>query len=392
MSKFEDPKRIIGTPIGAPRPDAAASIPQLASPDKPASARPAARSPFRRAAMIAVAAIAVAAGLYEAGDYWTVGRFLYSTDDAYLKADITVVAAKVAGYVVALPAAENATVKAGDTLVVIDPGDYMIAADQARAKLATQDATIDRLGKQVEAQKAAVEQARAAIGSAKADVARTTADLERTSTLAKSQFASIKSLDQARADQVKAAQSVIGAEAGLAAAEANLAVAEAQQKEAIATKAELQTALDKAERDLAFTTVRAPVDGVVGNRATHVGDYVQPGTRLLSVVPLGDVYVEANFKETQLARMKPGQTATVTVDTLNGTSIEGTVDSLSPASGSLYSLLPPENATGNFTKIVQRLPVRIKLPAGQAVRGGLRAGLSVIVTVDTRDPAKPDKS
>lgn len=386
MSKFENPKRMTGSPL---RPDqSTADVPAPgnpaapAAPAAPAEGKPAA--PRRRLVIGLAAALAVAVGAYEAYDYWTVGRFLYSTDDAYLKADTTILAAKVAGYIADLPVAENTAVKAGATLTVIDPGDYRIAVASARAKVLTQDATIARLGKQIEAQKAAVEQARAAIGSAKADAVRASADLDRTNSLAKNQFASIKSLDQARADGVKAAQSVIAAEAAFAAAGANLEVAVAQQAEAEAARADLQAALEKAERDLAFATVKAPIDGVVGNRAAHIGDYVQPGTRLMAIVPVRDIYVEANFKETQLARMYPGQPATVTVDALSGASITGTVESLSPASGSLYSLLPPENATGNFTKIVQRLPVRIRLPADKVASGGLRAGLSVVVTVDTR--------
>ena len=179
------------------------------------------------------------------------------------------------------------------------------------------------------------------------------------------------------------------------AAEANLAVAQATRIEAERTKAELQTSLDKAERDLSFATIKAPIAGVVGNRAAHAGDYVQPGTRLLALVPLDHVYVEANFKETQLAHMAPGQTATVTVDSLGGKTVTGVVESMAPASGALYSLLPPENATGNFTKIVQRVPVRIARPAEEIAKGGLRAGLSVVVAVDTQPgreaapPAKP---
>ena len=399
MSKHQDPKLLKGVRLDQVTADANPGDPEQSGPATtgPASHTVAAPSatPRRRRAVIAVAALAAAFGLYEGYGYFTHGRYIYSTDDAYLKADMSIVAAKVGGYVAGVPAVENAIVKAGDTLVVIDDGDYKIAVDAARAKIATQDATIARLGKQAEAQKAAIEQARAQISSAKADVTRTSADLERTASLAKDRYASVKTLDQARADQIKAVQSVTGAEAALTAAEANLAVAIATQIEAERTKTELQSSLEKAVRDLAFATIKAPISGVVGNRAAQVGDYVQPGTRLLALVPLDHVYVEANFKETQLADMAPGQTATVTVDSLGGKTVTGVVESVSPASGSLYSLLPPENATGNFTKIVQRVPVRIALPAGAVAKGGLRAGLSVVVAVDTRSgsavppPAKP---
>ena len=174
--------------------------------------------------------------------------------------------------------------------------------------------------------------------------------------------------------------------AAVSAARANLSVIGAQKIEAQRTRGELQTALDRAQRDLTFTEIRAPFDGVVGNRAIQPGLLVQPGTRLLALIPLQSAYVEANFKETQLARLKPGQKVHFTVDASGSRGFDGTVDSFAPASGSQYSLLPPENATGNFTKIVQRVPVRIRVPASIAAEGVLRPGLSVIVDVDTREP------
>jgi len=169
-------------------------------------------------------------------------------------------------------------------------------------------------------------------------------------------------------------------------AQANLEILRSQQAEAESVRVELATALQRAERDLEFTTIRAPFDGVVGNRAAQPGQYVQPGTRLMAVVPLGAVYVQANFKETRLAELKPGQTATISVDAFADRTIRGTVESVAPASGAEFSLLPPENATGNFTKIVQRVAVRIAIPADVAREGALRPGMSVVVGVRTRDP------
>jgi membrane fusion protein (multidrug efflux system) len=168
------------------------------------------------------------------------------------------------------------------------------------------------------------------------------------------------------------------------AAQANVEVLKAQQQEAAHTVEELRTALAKAERDLSFTVIRAPVDGVIGNRAMQVGDYVQTGQRLASLVPLDEVYIDANFKETQLAHLVPGQSVAISVDALPDHAIQGTVTSLAPASGAVFSLLPPDNATGNFTKIVQRLPVRIKVPAEIAAEGRLRPGMSVVVSVSTK--------
>jgi membrane fusion protein (multidrug efflux system) len=175
----------------------------------------------------------------------------------------------------------------------------------------------------------------------------------------------------------------------LAAAQANVEVMQAQELEAQRALAELRTAAAKADRDLSFTEIRAPIDGVIGNRAVQTGDYMQTGQRLASLVPLDAVYIDANFKETQLARLRPGQKVAISVDALPEHSIEGTVDSLAPASGAVFSLLPPDNATGNFTKIVQRVPVRVRVPADVATQSLLRPGMSVVVSINTK-PAVAD--
>ena len=174
-------------------------------------------------------------------------------------------------------------------------------------------------------------------------------------------------------------------EAGLVAAKANVDVLQAQRHEAESLAAELRTAVERAKRDLDFTTIRAPFDGVVGNKAVEAGAYVMPGTRIAALVPLQSVRVDANFKETQVQRMRPGQPVTLTIDAYPDREIHGSVDSFSPASGSVFSLLPPDNATGNFTKIVQRLPVRVRVPEDVAREGFLRPGLSAVVRVDTRE-------
>ena len=330
-------------------------------------------------------------GLFAMGwlgyDYLTVGRYLVSTDDAYVRADTTTLAAKISGYVTAIPVADNEPVRAGEVVARIDDGDYRLAVDSARHKVATQQAAIDRIARQIVAQQAAVEQARAALASAQAAAARAQSELDRQQALAGKEFASRQTLERALANRDQTAAAVQGAKAALQAAQAQVDVLGAQQQEARRTLQQLQTALAKAERDLSFAVVRAPIDGVIGNRAVHVGDYVQTGTRLASVVPLAGVYVDANFKETQLARIKPGQPATISVDALPGRTITGTVASIAPASGAVFSLLPPDNATGNFTKIVQRLAVRIRLPDGVAEQRLLRPGMSVVVSVDTRPPA-----
>lgn len=317
-------------------------------------------------------------------DWWTVGRFTVSTDDAYVKAYNTTLAAKVPGYLASVRVTDNSPVRAGDVIATIDDGDYRLAVDSAREKVATEQATIARMSHQIEAQEAAVAQAEAQAVSAQAAAKRWDLELARQNFLAAKDFASRQTLEQTQANREQAAAAVKAAQAALKAAAANVEVLKGQQKEAVATLSELKTALAKAERDLSFTVIRAPIDGVTGNRAMQVGDYVQPGQRLASLVPLEKVYVDANFKETQLARLRPGQAAVIAVDALPEHDIVGTIESLSPATGAVFSLLPPDNATGNFTKIVQRLPVRIRVPATVARQGLLRPGLSVVVSVNTK--------
>jgi len=220
--------------------------------------------------------------------------------------------------------------------------------------------------------------------SAQAAAKKMQLEFERQQALAAQKFASQQLLEQAESNRDQAAASVQSAQAVIAAAAANLDVLKAQQQEAARTLDELGTTLAKAERDLSFTIIRAPVDGVFSNRGVQTGDYVQTGQRVASLVPLRDVYIEANFKETQLAQLRPGQPVSISVDALPEHAIKGTVASLAPASGAVFSLLPPDNATGNFTKIVQRLPVRIEVPSGVAAQRLLRPGMSVVVSVNTK--------
>jgi len=333
----------------------------------------------------AVAAIALAAfGTY----YFLVGRYMISTDDAYVRANNTMIGARASGYLAKIAVGDNTEVKAGDLLFQIDDGDYKIAVDNARAKIATQEATIKRIGRQATAQQSAVEQAQAQLESAQAAAKRAEADFVRQSQLSEKGFASKATFDQSQATRDQTKASVQGAQASLDAAQAQVDVIKAQQAEAEGQLGELKTALAKAERDLSFTTIRAPIDGVFSNRLVNEGDNISVGQRLANVVPLDDVYIDANFKETQLARIRPGQPVYISVDAVKGRDIVGTVESLSPASGSVFTLLPPDNATGNFTKIVQRLPVRVRVPKSVAHENLLRAGMSVEVDVDTRKPAK----
>ena len=340
----------------------------------------------RRLVLLALLLAALTVGGYYGFGWWTTGRFIVSTDDAYVAADMSVLAAKVPGLISKVSVNDNEEVKAGTLLVSIDDGDYKLAVDAAANRLATQDATIDRIAKQIEAQIASLAHAKAQLASAQAELVRAEAAFERAQKLAATDFGTRATLDQARADRDKAVAGITSAKSGLDQANAMLDVLKAQQMEAVRTRAELVTALDRAKRDLEFTQIRAPFDGVVGNRAVEVGQYVQAGTRVMALVPMGTVRVEANLKETQLASVKPGQPVDVTVDAFGGRAFAGRVESVSPASGSLFSLLPPENATGNFTKIVQRLTVRVALSDDVICEGILRPGMSVVVGINTREP------
>jgi len=360
------------------------------------------RSP-RRFVLPLVALAALGYGVYWGYDWFVEGRFLVSTDDAYVGADASIIAAKVAGHIVEVPVAENQKVHAGDLLARIDDGDYRLAVDAAKAKIATQDATIARFGRQIEAQNAAIDQAAAQIAStdaqaegAVADQKRAALELDRSQKLADVAFGSQQRLEQATADRARAAATLAAALAGKAGAVAALAgakdaaeVLKAEQTEAERARGELVTAEAKAERDLSFTEIRAPFDGVVGNKAAVVGQYAMPGTRLLAVVPVQSAYVDANFKETQLDAIRPGQKVDIAVDSFDGRVVPGIVESVSPASGAQFSLLPPDNATGNFTKVVQRVTVRIAIAPEALAREPLRSGLSVVATIHTRDESQP---
>ncbi len=332
----------------------------------------------------------ILAGLLAGGgwygyQYWTDGRFMISTDDAYVQADMAFVAPKITGYVERRDVVENQHVKAGEPLITIDDGDYRIAVDQAEAQITVQNRSLDRIKAQIEAANAALGQAAAQKTSAQAAADNAARSADRATQLLKTKVATQAQVDDANTAVEQANAALVGADAQIASAKANVGVLEAQYQEAQATLRNLELARDKAGRDLSFTVLRAPYDGVVGNFAVEQGDLVSPGQKLAVVVPLNKLYIVANFKETQLAKLVPGEKVKLSVDAIDdGTEFEGTVSSLAPASGQVFSLLPAENATGNFTKVVQRVPVRIDVSEEALASGRLRAGLSVIVDVDSR--------
>jgi membrane fusion protein (multidrug efflux system) len=402
--------RAAGVPAPAPAPGFPTPT-QLAGPPMagppmagPMAATPAPkRSGVRRLILPVLLLAALGYGGKTGYDYFVEGRFLISTDDAYVGASTAIIAAKATGHLIAVPVLNNQVVHVGDLLAEIDPGDYQNAVDAARDRIATQEATIARFSRQIDAQGASIAQAEAQVENsqaqlkaAEADVERAALEYDRSYKLARESFGSQQRLEQATADKDKTAASLVAAKAmaqssaaALAWAKANLDVLKAQRDEATHTRDELKTALAKAERDLSFTRVLAPFDGTVGNKAAEVGNFVQPGARLMALVPLNAAYVDANFKETQLADIRPGQKVDVAIDALGGKVIEGAVTSIAPASGAQFSLLPPDNATGNFTKVVQRVPVRVTFSDEVLKSTPLRPGLSVVATVHTRDPDAP---
>ncbi len=344
---------------------------------------------MRKRILTALAVLALAAGGWFGWQWWSEGRFIESTDNATIDSDITVIAPKVAGYIATLPVAENQSVKKGEVILTLDDADFRAAVAAAEADLAAKQAAVAERAAAIAQQEAALHELEAAVTSAEAEQERAAADLDRYKRLMDAKAASQQRYEQALSDQRKADAELAQAKAGLQSGQAQLGVLKASKLQADAEVKAAEADLQSARLDLENTVIHAPVDGVVGNRGAEVGAYLRAGAQAMVVVPLPDVYVVANFKETQIGAIRPGQTVKVTVDAYPGLELTGTVESFAPASGSMFSLLPPENATGNFTKIVQRLPVRIALQVPPDMAQQLMPGLSVEVAVDTRtgDPA-----
>ena len=339
-----------------------------------------------RPVLAGVGVIALAVG---ASWWFTEGRWIESTDDAYVHGDIAVLGPRIDGEVKSVAVADNQFVHAGDPLIILDPADWQARLAQARAAAAEAGAAVTTAHRQLAQQQAAIQAANAAVTQAQAEQVRAQADATRTASLTSGGWASRQADDQAIAAKRKADAAVASAQAQEQAAREQLTVLAAQVTQAEARQQSAAAAEQLAANNLAYTVIRAPFDGIVGNRAAEPGEHVSPGTQLIALAPPpAQLYVTANFKETQLAHMRPGMKVRVIPDIDSSAAVDGTVASLAPATGALFSLLPPENATGNFTKVVQRVPVKIALDPAQAAHAGwLRAGLSVTAEVDTRGPA-----
>ncbi|MFN3457197.1 MAG: HlyD family secretion protein [Novosphingobium sp.] len=335
---------------------------------------------------IALGALAAGAlyGAYALYDYETVGRYMQDTEDAYVKADGVTISSKLGGYVRRVAVADNQGVEQGTLLVQIDPTDYTTRLAQSTAQVDVARATEAAAAAAIQEAQSAVGQARAALQASQRDLAYLNGEVARMRPLVASGAEPRQAFDQLVANRDKAAADVSAKQAGLAAATDRVTSARAQAGQSTAQIKAAQAQRDAASTDLATTRIVAPIGGKVGNSTVRIGQFVQPGQRLMTIVPTEAIYVEANFKETQIGLMRPGQPVTVHVDALPDVDFHGTVESITPGTGANFSLIPPQNATGNFTKIVQRVPVRIRINAGPESRKVLVPGLSLSVEVDTR--------
>jgi len=343
--------------------------------------------PSRQAIKRAALAVALALGVAGAADfghyYLSTGRYLETTDDAYVKADSTIVAPKVSGYLAEVLVADNEPVKAGQLLARIDDRDFRAALDQARADVAAADAAVHNLDAQIELQQPIIKQQAAEVDAAEANLKFAQQERTRYDDLMKSGSGTVQRAQQTDAALRAQTAQLLQGKAGLDAANKKIEVLSTERAKADAQLAHARAVEQQATLNLSHTQITAAVEGTVGARSLRVGQYVQAGTQLMAVVPLDAVYVVANFKETQLTHVRDGQPVELRVDSFHSTKLRGHVDSLSPASGLEFALLPPDNATGNFTKIVQRVPVKIVLDDA-SLKGLLRPGMSAEPTVDTK--------
>ncbi|EGA68608.1 Multidrug resistance protein A [Vibrio sinaloensis DSM 21326] len=336
-----------------------------------------------RAPLIATA-LMLSLGILGGGYWFSYGQYFESTDNAYLQGDITNISPKVSGYIAESFVADNQSVKQGDLLVQIDDRDFRAALDQAQAHLSVMQSSVQNLVAQQTLQRSQIAQAKSQVDSAQAEYDRAIQQVARSRSLLKRNYASQDELDSMLAQEKVTKADLEQSKASLAAANDQLLVIASEIEQANAAVVEAQAQLSQAQLNLDYTKVYAPTDGVIGKRSVREGLLVQAGAPLMSLVPNQGVWIEANFKETQLAGIHKGQKVDIELDAFPGQVLEGVVDSFSPATGAKFALLPPENATGNFTKIVQRVPVKIIIEDQQQLQGRLLPGLSVVATIDTR--------
>lgn len=337
---------------------------------------------MNRKIFLLIAAITVVSGILAiwATSSWRARLRSINTDNAYIHADITAIAPKVSGYVTEVPVGDNMSVKSGDLLFAVDERDYAAKVEQAKANILAAESAIANVNAATVLQHAVIRQAEAHVASAAAVQKRAAQEYARQNRLRKDKATTEQRFEDSLRDKAQADASLAGAQANLDVQTNQLDVLTSQLSSAHAGLAQAQAALSPAALDLEHCRVRAPVDGVIGNRKARVGRFATPGTALLDLVPVHDVWIVANFKETQMKHIRIGQNARISVDGYPGTVLAGVVDSLAPGSGSAFSLLPPDNATGNFVRVVQRVPIKITLK-DKALNGLLVPGLSVRATL-----------
>ena len=340
-------------------------------------------SPRRLALVGATLAVLAGAGWY-GHNWWTTGRFIESTDDAYVGGNITAIAPHVGGFISEVLVTDNQLVKAGQLLVRLDQRDFKAALDHAAAVVDARLASLAALRAHYVLQQSTIRQQEADLATKAAQLTFATQDASRYHSLAQTSAGSVQDAQRSASVEQQAKSALLAGAATLEAGRQQLKVLEAQIAEADASLAQARSDLETAQLNLGYTEIRAPIDGYVGNRAAQVGAFVGAGAYLISVIPSNGLWVDANFKEDQLTHMTEGDAATVVADVLPGHAFRGHVASLAPGTGAVFSVIPAENATGNFTKIVQRVPVRVALDAGDPALRMLRPGLSTTAGVDTR--------
>jgi membrane fusion protein (multidrug efflux system) len=341
------------------------------------------RLAIKRTALALALALGVAGAVGFGHYYLTTGQYLETTDDAYVQADSTIIAPKVPGYIAEVLVSDNEPVKAGQLLARIDDRDFKTALNQAKADVAASDAAVRNLNAQIDLQQPLIQQQAAEVDATEANLKFAQEERKRYDDLMKSGSGTVQRAQQTDAALRAQTAQLQQSKAGLIAANKKLEVLSTQRAQAAAQLDHARAVEQQTALNLSYTEITAPVDGTVGARSLRVGQYVQAGTQLMAVVPLDAVYIVANFKETQLTNVRDGQPVELRVDSFHSTRLKGHVDSLSPASGLEFALLPPDNATGNFTKIVQRVPVKIVLD-DQSLKGLLRPGMSAVPTVNTK--------
>lgn len=347
---------------------------------------------MRQIAASILIVLTMAGAGYFGWQWWTHGRHMESTDNAFIHADISIISPKIAGYVTEVRVADNHQVQKGDILAIIGSEELAHRVSELAAVAEANRAAVQSTDQRIEFQKAMINQAQAAIATAEADRDKAENDLKRAQRLAQSGVGSRQALDDAESGQRRAAAAMLRAHAALNAEQQQLGVVSAGRAEAVAKLRQAQAQMAQAQLDLDNAVIKAPIDGIAGNVSVRDGQYVRAGTQLMALVPLDRVYVVANFKETQIAKMRVGQPVAISIDAYPGVKIVGKLDSLAPASGAQFSLLPPENATGNFTKVVQRIPVRVALPTDNGLAGKLRPGMSVTASIDIRAAGDADSA